>query len=142
MKDNGQMMKVPAPAAVVPMRIREILRCQNQRNKRSENNPRLHNSRRNPPNYPAKQQPNYPPVRRESRKSLQKSLWIHHPTAVRDPRATISMNGDPPSWALQVQSMRGACSFWISPSLPITPSSHQRSRSVRGSIIATSTVRV
>lgn len=63
-KDNGQMMKVPAPAAVVPMRIREILRCQNQRNKRSENNPRLRNSRRNPPNCPAKQQPNYPPVRR------------------------------------------------------------------------------
>lgn len=63
-KDNGQMMKVPAPAAVVPMRIREILRCQNQRSKRSENNPRLHNSRRNPPNCPAKQQPNYPPVRR------------------------------------------------------------------------------
>lgn len=63
-KDNGQMMKVPAPAAAVPMRIREILRCQNQKNKRSENNPRLHNSRRNPPNCPAKQQPNYPPARR------------------------------------------------------------------------------
>lgn len=46
--------------------------------------------------------------------------------AVRDPRATISMSGDPPFWALQVQSMREACSFWISPSLPITPSSHQR----------------
>ncbi len=46
--------------------------------------------------------------------------------SVRDPRATTSMSGDPPFWALQVQSMREACSFWISPSLPITPSSHQR----------------
>lgn len=142
MKDNGQMMKVPAPAAVVLMRIREISRCQNQRNKRSENNQRLHNSRKNPPNCPAKQQPNYPPAQRESRKSLQKSLWILHPTAVRDPKVTTSMSGDPPSWVHQVQSMRAASSFWTSPSPRITPLSHQRSRFVRGSITATSTVRV
>lgn len=63
-KGNGQMMKVPAPAVVVLMQIRETLRCQNQKNKKRENNPRLHNSRRNPPNSPAKQQPNYPPVQR------------------------------------------------------------------------------
>lgn len=142
MKGNGQMMKVPAPAVVVLMQIRETLRCQNQRNKRRENSPRLHNSRRNPPNCPAKQPPNYPPVQRESRKSSQKSLWIHRPTAVRDPRATTSTNGDPPSWDLRVQSTKGACSFWTSPFLPITPSSHQRSRSVRGSITATSIVKV